>query len=44
MFATVRDLGEVANVWAQFNPVFMQTIQGASRRDSAFAEKKVGFP
>jgi len=40
MFATIRDLGEVADVWVQFDPSFMEINQGNTERDSAFLKRK----
>ena len=40
MFATIRDLGEVADVWVQFDPSFMEINQRETERDSAFLKRK----
>ena len=40
MFAKIPDLGEVADVWVQFDPSFMEINQGAAERDSSFLKRK----
>ena len=40
MFATIRDLGEVADVRVQFDPLFMEINQGGTEIDSAFLKRR----
>ena len=35
-----RDLDELAHVWVQFDPSFMEINQGNTERDAAFLKRK----